>query len=261
MRFGIIVSAIASLACIPTAQHVAPIGQRRLMVHRAGPKISNPNGPCSTILDVAPTMQLAGFRSLVATHLGFEVARFTLDDAEVQDLLEVPDGAFLAVYEKECETTESTNVSLFDAVPVIAEVSIPKTVLVHREAPKFTNLNGFCSAALQVSSTATVSELQALVGERLRFPVAYLQYEGKEVHSVAILPEGAFLSAYEVAVRPCAAKQEEGDEKGVEDADDEEAQSEHIIGISPPLRFSATTCDAAQAFLQSAQGAFAASAL
>jgi len=51
-----------------------PPAAMRLYIHRASPKQANPNGPCSTMLEMPPSATLEEVRALASSRLGVEVA-------------------------------------------------------------------------------------------------------------------------------------------------------------------------------------------
>eukprot|EP00419_Tripos_fusus_P090049 CAMPEP_0172870682 /NCGR_PEP_ID=MMETSP1075-20121228/91658_1 /TAXON_ID=2916 /ORGANISM="Ceratium fusus, Strain PA161109" /LENGTH=187 /DNA_ID=CAMNT_0013720839 /DNA_START=46 /DNA_END=606 /DNA_ORIENTATION=- len=84
---------------------------KRLLVHREGPKHTNPNGPCSTMIHVPREMPLEELRMLVSEKLSFPAGRFALDGKELGDIDAVPEGSLLQVYEAS-STAERTAESL-----------------------------------------------------------------------------------------------------------------------------------------------------
>merc|ERR1719291_201264 len=64
-----------------------PSGSRRLLVHREGPKHTNPNGMCSTVIDAHPAVSLTELKEIVSTRLGFPAGRFALSTGEDVDSL------------------------------------------------------------------------------------------------------------------------------------------------------------------------------
>jgi hypothetical protein len=68
-----------------------PPAALRLYVHRAEPKLANPNGPCSTMLEVPPHTQWADLLALTSERLGVNVAALQV---EGQADLQPPTKAF-----------------------------------------------------------------------------------------------------------------------------------------------------------------------
>jgi len=77
-----------------------PNGQKRLLAHREEPKHSNPNGPCSTMVDVGPSLTIADLRAMLSERLGFPVGRITFDGQDVESLGELVDGSLLSVFDE-----------------------------------------------------------------------------------------------------------------------------------------------------------------
>merc|ERR1712046_550574 len=68
-------------------------------IHREGEKHTNPNGMCSTVLDVTAGMTPYSLRTAVGERLGFNVACLSFEGVEVHDVLSLPDQAFISAYE------------------------------------------------------------------------------------------------------------------------------------------------------------------
>mmetsp|Transcript_42614 Transcript_42614/g.74098 ORF Transcript_42614/g.74098 Transcript_42614/m.74098 type:complete len:171 (+) Transcript_42614:63-575(+) len=88
-----------------------PLNTRRLLVHRDGPKYSNPNGMCSTTFDAGPTATLIELKESIEKRLSFPVGQITLQSGEeVLTLDGLTDGVLLSVFER--ITTSETDTSL-----------------------------------------------------------------------------------------------------------------------------------------------------
>ena len=73
----------------------------RLYVHRAQPKIANPNGPCSTMLTVAPDTAMVELLARATQILGVQVAALRAEEDTSSELHTLMDQASLVAFEAE----------------------------------------------------------------------------------------------------------------------------------------------------------------
>jgi hypothetical protein len=85
-------------AAWPPPATPCPPAALRLYVHRAVPKRANPNGPCSTLLEVLPNASLAEVRALASERLGAPIGALLNGDGAAAVL---HDGALLVALEEE----------------------------------------------------------------------------------------------------------------------------------------------------------------
>ena len=71
----------------------------RLYVHRAQPKIENPNGPCSAMLTVAPGTAMAELLALATQILGVQVVALRAEEDHSRELQNLADRASLVAFE------------------------------------------------------------------------------------------------------------------------------------------------------------------
>ena len=71
----------------------------RLYVHRAQPKIENPNGPCSTMLTVAPGTAMPELLAMATQILGIRVVALRAEEDPDSPLHELVDQASLVAFE------------------------------------------------------------------------------------------------------------------------------------------------------------------
>ena len=76
-----------------------PAAGFRLFVHRAQPKVENPNGPCSTLIEVDAQATVDEVRALASARLGVEVAYLREEGAEDKELHYLVDEAQLVAFE------------------------------------------------------------------------------------------------------------------------------------------------------------------
>jgi len=76
-----------------------PPAARRLFIHRAHPKVANPNGPCSTFLEVDAQATVDEVRALASERLGIDIAHLREEGAEGDSLRHLSDEAHLVAVE------------------------------------------------------------------------------------------------------------------------------------------------------------------
>ena len=82
-------------------------------VHREPPKRTNPNGPCSTTLEVRPGTTVPAVLAMVSERLGFAAGRLELPEgggavATARELFAVPEQTVLSVFELEPDAAGQT---------------------------------------------------------------------------------------------------------------------------------------------------------
>lgn len=187
---------------------VAAVG-KPIYVHRAKPKTGNPNGPCSTILELPVSgAQLNWALEHVGMRLGIEVSRFVTEDGlDVSNLDDVPAHTLLTVHEASVAPDPHVLIDDGSAVAAVVEHNkasekeerIMRQLLFHRHEPKVKKANGPCSTGLEVPiKGALLSRVLSKVGRKSGIEAVRLTTErGELVASIDDMPALTLLRLHE----------------------------------------------------------------
>jgi hypothetical protein len=76
-------------------------GAKEIYVHREAPKITNPNGPCSTILVVDESSKLHLLLEIISERLQFPAKQFRFEGRilNAEDFISLPHKSLVSVFE------------------------------------------------------------------------------------------------------------------------------------------------------------------
>lgn len=161
----------------------------RLYVHRAEPKVQNPNGPCSTLLEVAPNAGVEDVLALASARLGVKLVALRSEEQPDRELPALLDEASLVAFEGSPD-------------PHHAQPPTMLRLYVHRAHPKVQNPNGPCSTLLEVASNVEIKDVVALASTRLGVTIVALRSEDEPEQELSGLFDGASLVALEALPAP-----------------------------------------------------------
>ena len=77
------------------------VSSKEIRIHREHPKSTNPNGPCSTIVEVDDSATIAGVLSQASKRLEFPAVELRFEGMVLhdRDLVSLPDKTVVSVFE------------------------------------------------------------------------------------------------------------------------------------------------------------------